>query len=347
MIKSFQKKVIFILVFALILQAGLFLKTQSTYSYFSTNTKIEKNNISLGSLELSLSPGEWENNTKNIEIKNSGSLDFQHKFDLELEGDSGCQNLDFTVEFDGVEKYNGKIGDFEINQTEPLSSGSQKDWTFTIDTGEYDNLNCEMEYSFKAWQDNLEWQEGFWEQKTHENHFVLETIKEGNQAINNDVAEEGDGDTILETPNLQQTPEPEENEPNEEDGDEESVEDDSSADIDDNTGNDDADEEEIENQMEDDEEDGKDVNDPADITDDSGDDDVDAEDGESEDEPEEIEEGQDDGEAMDEEPEETEEVEENQNTIGNLKQDDEETESEENEDSNEVDGDDDDTTTQN
>ncbi len=201
--KGFQKFCVFFLILAL--NGSVFLGVGETHAYFSDTAKVAGNTFSTGTLKFSLSASDWQKNdseqTKTITIENEGTLDFQHDLVINItSGDDGCKDLKFKASFGGFEKYSNSLEGFKLENTESLASDQDKDWLFTV-SEEYENLNCELEFVFRAWQEDLDWQQGFWDEEKHENHLEIiiseqQITDNGQHITDNQQQIEGDEDDV-------------------------------------------------------------------------------------------------------------------------------------------------------
>ena len=183
MIRSLDKKILFkslSFVGLVFFCFSCLIDIDYTSAYFSDSTKTFGKTLATGHLRADIEDDDgWKNDNgivikpgdsrdREIGVSNSGSLDFQYIFGLEIKSGSDedfCQSLDLLVELNDQEEYSGPLDGFDLGRTANLGVEDSDDWIFTLSStsGESDFLEseCSLEIIFDSWQIDLDPDEGF------------------------------------------------------------------------------------------------------------------------------------------------------------------------------------------
>jgi predicted ribosomally synthesized peptide with SipW-like signal peptide len=209
MTKSFKK------IISLLLIVGMNWSAVSmvagTDAYFNDTEMSENNTLTAGVLDFSLSGkgfhayGLQQTQAERIEvINNEYNLDFKYSVSADITGGDSdfCNNLYLSVYLnDGmVPVYNYLLKDFNLSDILAPFSGSPDKWDFQITNGQISGV-CEFDFVFQAYQENLSFGEGFFDEEKVGNvvstlplcgaadHIVINEAQVGGQTANDEFIE--------------------------------------------------------------------------------------------------------------------------------------------------------------
>ncbi|MHA1253609.1 MAG: TasA family protein, partial [Candidatus Helarchaeota archaeon] len=174
MIQNSVKKIISLLLIIGLNWTGILAIGQTLASFNDTENSVG-NVLSAGSLDFSLSSSQdnfgprpevalnmmpGDSVTREIQVKNEGSLPFQYKVYFEkISGDDDfCQSLQLMAKLDGEIKYDGSLMNFNLSGP-IIFSDPEDDWFFVIYLpyeSNFVNKICQFKFVFGGWQDNIE-----------------------------------------------------------------------------------------------------------------------------------------------------------------------------------------------
>jgi len=186
--KIIQKYCALLLIFAL--NAGALFVVGETHAYFSDTAVVSENTFSTGTLKFSLDVGEWKPDTellpgntirKDVDIENSGSLDFHYSVKVEIDEDSSdmdfCEEISLTAKLNGDGEYGGDLENFNASSFS-IDKNGEDEWEFILERNNNEKSgNCNFDLVFEAWQENLSKNEGFTDLKKLSNDIHNSTEK--------------------------------------------------------------------------------------------------------------------------------------------------------------------------
>lgn len=159
-----------ILVTATLLVIGLSSIT-SAEAYFWDRRSVDEISITTGTLDFLLAPEvESENESlRLVEITNTGTLPFIYEVEgvfVESE-DVSCESVRIRL---GGEEFSARadLGRLEVGESRELR------FAFEIEEGGLEGKDCEIQFTYRAWQENLDYSRGF--SATHSDLAVLSDL---------------------------------------------------------------------------------------------------------------------------------------------------------------------------
>jgi predicted ribosomally synthesized peptide with SipW-like signal peptide len=189
MIRNSITKIIAILTIVSLNWAGLS-AVIDTFAYFSDTAISSGNTFTAGTLDFSLSTGEWspeekavnlqpgESVTRDINVIKNGSLGFQYNASTVIDTENSdmdfCNALSLEAELGGGTEYSGNLDGLNFTSPIIIDSSGQDDWIFTITLSSgysvpEDGAICEFKFIFDAWQENLSFGQGFYDSEEFDN----------------------------------------------------------------------------------------------------------------------------------------------------------------------------------
>lgn len=174
-----------------------------TYSYFTDIEGNTGNIYKTGSLDFSLeSLGDVSLNigllspaVRRVDVFNDGSLPFQYIVEAVNPNGSLCDYLEVEAKLNGVTTYTSSLNSFSLIPSVIFTNPSQ--WQFVItfqgDGNNHIGENCQFNFNFKGWQDNiLDFNSsGFNDQ---ESIFTTITLREEKTVVLNEILPNPSGD---------------------------------------------------------------------------------------------------------------------------------------------------------
>jgi|GEM_PF-5429340 len=179
-----------------------FFSVSSTQAYFTDKTEVLGNTLSTGTLEFDINAQDWEPGnkldpekeiTREVNIENTGSLDFKYEMGIDIidDEDDFCDEFTLRVKLEDDKKYNGDFTEFDSFSSE-IESEEEENWEFELSRGSSDlsGVNCDFDIVFDAWQKDLSKNEGF----TYSGDFSnkIENCKEEEENENNEEGKNSD-----------------------------------------------------------------------------------------------------------------------------------------------------------
>jgi hypothetical protein len=179
MTKSFKKIISLLLIIGMNWSAVSLIA--GTDACFNDVEISENNTLTAGVLDFSLSGNgfhaygsyyDQQTQTERIEVINtSENLDFKYSVSARnISGGAFCDDLVLSVDFNGANIYSGSLSDLEndpdaLNIPAPLPS-IPDEWDFQITNGSSENnKTCEFDFVFQAYQENLSYGNGFFDEE--------------------------------------------------------------------------------------------------------------------------------------------------------------------------------------
>ena len=188
-IKTSIMKIVAVLVIISLNWTGLSAVIE-TFAYFNDTEISSENTFSAGTLDFSLTAGDWEpiekainlqpgeSVTRSISVVKDGNLDFQYNartvIDTENSDLDFCNALSLKAELGDSTEYSGTLGGLNFTSPIIIDSSGQDDWVFTITlsssyTPPDEGAGCSFKFIFDAWQENLSFGQGFYDSEEFDN----------------------------------------------------------------------------------------------------------------------------------------------------------------------------------